>query len=397
MIPSWKTEKVYFDGGSYFDDLLKAIEGAKHHVDIETYIFEPGKLADRMVKALVRAVRRGVKVRVLADGVGSQDFSDHYGPKLKRAGVSYKVYRSWPVFLSNSMPPFLKGHWLSGIRRVHLLFNRGKHRNHRKLYMVDGVRIWMGSFNISDWHVRAYRKDRTWRDTGIKLSGVKTLVFLEAFEIAWNDPWPRLYQSKYRKMLKLWAVHDAALSPVRLTFTRRLRVAYRKELLKWFREAQKRIWVTTPYFVPNRALLMALANAGRRGCDVRIIIPGLSDVPVVRWVSMVFYSVLLRAGCRLYEYQKSVLHAKTLIVDSGMLVGSSNLDYRSLRKDLEINVVPQDRKTKKALEEQCVRDMAESKEIFLADVTQRSWWLRFFGLGFLPVSFLVLNKKRGLL
>jgi cardiolipin synthase len=306
----WSKEKVFFDGGDYFDDLLKAIEGAKRHVDIETYIFEPGKLSDRVVKALIKAVRRGVKVRVLVDGIGSPDFADHYGAKLEKSGVSYKVYRSWPMVLSRPMPAFLRGHWHRGIRGVHLLLNRVKHRDHRKLYSVDRSRVWLGSFNISDWHIRAFRKDKTWRDTGIRLSGVKSLVFLEAFEIAWTDPWPRWHQSKYRRMLKGWAVHDVAENPVRLTLTRRLRVAYRQELLKRFQTARKRIWVTTPYFVPNQALLTALANAARRGCGVRIIIPGLSDVPVVRWVSMIFYSVLLRAGCRLYEYQKSGSSAK---------------------------------------------------------------------------------------
>ncbi|HTA76812.1 MAG TPA: phospholipase D-like domain-containing protein, partial [bacterium] len=276
QIRPWKSEKVFFDGGRYFEDLLKAITGAKRYVDIETYIFEPGKLSDRMVEALVKAARRGVKVRVLVDGLGSSDFADHYGLILQKGGVSYKVYRSWPVFLSNALPAFLKGHWLSGSRRLHLLFNRGKHRNHRKLYSVDRNKVWLGSFNISDWHIRAYRKNKTWRDTGIRLSGVRSLVFFEAFEIAWADPWPRLYQSDYRRMLKRWVAQDVAESPVRLTVTRRLRVAYRQELLKRFQAARKRIWITTPYFVPNRSLLKALANAARRGCDVRVILPGQS-------------------------------------------------------------------------------------------------------------------------
>src|ERR1700722_2043567 len=99
---AWKDEKLYFKGDDYFRDLLKSIRGAKKNLDFETYIFEPGRLADQVVAGFVKAAGRGLKVRVLVDGVGSSEFATHYGPRLETAGVSFHVYRSWPVIFSTA-------------------------------------------------------------------------------------------------------------------------------------------------------------------------------------------------------------------------------------------------------------------------------------------------------
>jgi cardiolipin synthase len=197
-----------------------------------------------------------------------------------------------------------------------------------------------------------------------------------AFDLAWEDSWPRQRGREHKTLLKHQLVQRLLNSPVRMTQNRRLRIAYRHELLEHFRGAKKRIWILTPYFVPNRALFQALVNAARRGCDVRIVLPGLSDIPMVQWVSSAFYAPLIRAGCRLYHYQRNILHAKTLFVDPWILVGSSNLNYRSLRMDLEVNILPQAEGSKKALEGQFKKDLAHSKELTAEMVRRRPMSVR---------------------
>jgi cardiolipin synthase len=377
-VPSaWKNEKLYFRGDDYFRDLLKSLRGARKSVDFESYIFEPSRLGNLVVWELARAVKRGVKVRMLVDGVGSPDFASHYGPQLQKAGIPFKVYRSWPVFFSSAFKLLRLKHLNGSFGKVRALFNGGKRRDHRKLGIVDDSQVWMGSFNISDWHLEKVKGKDAWRDTGIGLKGVTSPVFRAAFVIAWEDSWPHLRKRIYLYLMKRWVSLEVRESPIRLTLTRRLRLLFRRELLTRFKKAGSRVWIMTPYFIPNHALLKALADAARRGCDVRLILPFLSDVPMVRWVSMIFFPRLLRAGCRIFEYRDKVLHAKTLFVDDWVMVGSSNLDYRSLRKDLEINVLPQDPKSIQVLERQYRRDLLDCQEITLADMGQRSWWQKF--------------------
>jgi cardiolipin synthase len=368
----WEKEKIYFKGGDYYRDLLSALQRAKKSVDFEVYIFEKGILGDRVVAALLQAARRGVKVRVLVDGIGSPDFASHYGPQLTEGGVPFRVYRSWHWFISSSFHAIRLWSLFASLRKVGEFWTWGKHRDHRKFCVVDGKKVWMGSFNVSDWHLEKIKGGKVWRDTGIFLSGLKSLVFGLAFQLAWEDKFGSRTRNEYRGLLSRWLSMEVQGGPIWITGTHKLRRLYRRELFKRFQAARKRIWVIAPYFVPTGVLLRALAGAARGGREVVLILPGHSDVPMVRWVSMAYYPYLLRAGCRIFEYQKGILHAKTLLVDGWSLVGSSNLDQRSLRKDLEINVVPRDPETLRALERQFKLDLRQSGEVTLADMKRKS-------------------------
>ncbi len=371
---NWAKEKIYFRGDDYFRDVLKALKKARKNIDIETYIFEPGRLADQMVDALIRAQRRGVRVRLLVDGVGSPDFLAHYGPRLEKGRVQHRIYRSWPTFFSSILHRFRFLRPVQSVQYAFSIFNSGKHRDHRKQYIVDGQKVWIGSFNVSDWHLEKVRGKTAWRDTGIGLSGVHSLVFQLAFHVAWEDPWPHHFAHLYRHSLIKWLTNDVMGSPIRMTASRKLRRLFRRELLQRIGSARRRTWLITPYFIPTGPLLRGLVRAAKRGCDVRLILPGRSDVPMVRWVSMTYFPSLLKAGCRIFELEGRILHAKTILMDSWALVGSSNLDYRSLRKDLEVNVIPQEKKSLLNLELRFEKDQAHCREINLAELKQRPLW-----------------------
>lgn len=378
QVRPWKKERLYFRGDEYFRDLLASIGRARRSVDFETYIFEKGWLGDRVVSALANAARRGVRVRLLVDGVGSPDFASQYGPVLSRAGVAFHIYRSWPVFFATAFERLRFIHPASSLHAIHSIWKRGKHRDHRKQVIVDGRGVWLGSFNVSDQHLHGRKGKAAWRDTGLVLQGVSTPVFRLAFHVTWQDRWPSRFRSLRRRLLIRWLARDVQQEPVRITANRRLRRLFRKELLQRLGAAREKIWITTPYFVPTGTLLNALTKAARRGCDVRILVPGESDVPFVRWASLAFFPKLLRGGCRIFEYQKSILHAKTTLLDGWALVGSGNLDQRSLRKDLEINVFPQEGRSRRSLEARFQQDLVESREVTAADLKRYPLWMHFF-------------------
>ncbi|SRR5665213_2866428 len=368
---SWSGEKLYFKGDDYFKDVLNAIRSAKRNVDFEVYIYEKGLLAGRITEALLQAARRGVQVRLLVDGVGSPDGAADYGEKLIQGGVEFRIYRRLPSAFSIVSGIFgflLRKKVMHRLRSSWFQVNR---RNHRKLVMVDGDKIWMGGFNVSDELLESLKGKNAWRDTGLGLSGVKDRAFHLAFEVAWNEKVDRFQWRRCRKELIAWLSRKTATDAVQVNTARRLRHKFHRDLLDRLTTARKRIWVTTPYFVPTLPIFRALMHAAFRGCDVRLVLPKKSDVPIVRWVSMSFFNSLLNAKCRIFEYQKSILHAKTLLVDDWVLVGSSNFNHRSFLFDLEVDVVSQKSESLKILELQYQTDFQQSREVLLAEVKVR--------------------------
>jgi cardiolipin synthase len=374
--PPWDKEKLYFKGDDYFNDVLKAIARSQKRVDFEVYIYEKGLLGNRVASALLQAARRGVRVRLLVDGIGSPDCADDYGEKLEKGGVRFRVYRRLPGVLNLFSGPF--GSLLSGkaIRRLRNFWFRVNRRDHRKLVMVDRDRVWLGGFNVSDEHLESVVGQKAWRDTGLGLSGVREKAFRLAFNTAWHDKVHRRLWRFYRGRLIAWLSRKSSLNQVQINATRRLRSRFHRELLGRLRSARRRIWVTTPYFVPTLPVLRALLHAAVQGIDVRLVLPEKSDIPFVRWASMTFFPPLLKAGCRIFEYHKSILHAKTLLVDDWALVGSSNFNHRSFLFDLEVDVAAGKPASLKFLERQNASDFRRSREIRFSDLKLRPLWTR---------------------
>jgi cardiolipin synthase len=384
---SWDGEKVYFKGDDYFKDVLSAIRRSKRQVDLEVYIYEKGVLGNRIGRELIRAARRGVKVRVLVDGIGSPDFDEDYGRRLEAGGVFFRVYRYFPTFLKmiSKQLGFLRKE--KSVHRFRQYWVHMNHRNHRKLFIVDRYEIWLGGFNVSDKELESASGKNAWRDTGLHLRGVRDHVFRLVFNSAWNDNVHRLHWRRYRRLLFQWLSRDSSASLIQVNATRRLRRRHHRELLGRLEEVRRRIWLTTPYFVPTFKMQRLLLRAARKGCDVRLLLPEKSDLPFVRLVSMAFYSPLLKAGCRIFEYQRSVLHAKTLLVDDWALVGSSNFNHRSFLFDLEVDVATKKPSSLKALERQYACDLRKSREMTAPDLKRRPIWVRIFMSVLFPLRF----------
>src|ERR1041384_2632086 len=233
---SWVGEKLYFKGDDYFRDVLKAIRQSKRRVDFEVYIFEKVILGDRIVSALIRAASRGVRVRLLVDGIGSPDCAADYGQKLKRGGVRFRVYRLFPSF---SMFPRLLASWFNEMvaHRRGSFWSHMNRRNHRKLVIVDRSRIWLGGFNVSDKHLESVAGKNAWRDTGLGLSGVRDKAFWLAFNTAWNDKLHRRLWRRYRDRLIAWLSRKTSSSSIHIDATRERRRRFHRELLRRLRSA----------------------------------------------------------------------------------------------------------------------------------------------------------------
>ena len=373
----WDGEKLYFRGDDYFKDVLNAIRQSKHSVDFEVYIYEKGVLANRITSALLKAAHRRVKVRLLVDGVGSPNFISDYGPKLQKGGVRFRVYRHIPSIFALLPRVFVSLLNAKIAHRLRSSWFRMNRRDHRKLVMVDRDRTWMGGFNVSDEHLESLAGKKAWRDTGIGLSGVRDHAFHLAFKTAWHDKVHRRLWRLYRNKLIVWLSQQGYANSVHINATRKLRRRFHWELLRRLRSVHQRIWVTTPYFIPTLPAFRALIHAALQGHDVRLVLPEKSDIPFVRWASITFYPALLKAGCRIFEYKKSVLHAKTLLVDNWARLGSSNFNHRSFLFDLEVDVSVQKSASLKSLEQQYTSDFRQSHEISFSDLKLRPFWTRF--------------------
>lgn len=348
-------ETIFENGSSYFQALIHDINQAKHHIELETYIFNKDQLGKRIVQALCNAAKRGVRVRVLVDGAGSPFWSATLARHLEKAGIKTKVFHPFPWQLWNwsrsvaNIPFLFKG--------IYLLF-KSNSRNHRKICIIDQKIAYVGSANISQCHLSIEEGGKNWRDTCIRLCNVDLSELNKAFETAWS------YRT-IKERLRDAFVHIRKDPQVRLNNTRHRRRILHKNLLRRMRLCQRRIWITNAYFVPDNFLLKRLKEAAKNGIDVRILLPKKSDVLIMPWASSTFYYSLLEAGVKIYEYLPSMLHAKSLILDDWSLIGSSNLNHRSLLHDLEIDITIFTESAKKRLEQLFLKDLTYAKELQL--------------------------------
>ncbi len=375
-IPSkvWQNEELFFRGDAYFSELERGLDRAKTSIDFETYIFEDDVLGKKICAALQRASMRGVAVRLLVDGVGASNWIQTASRSLLESMVEVRVFHPLPWLL---LP---HAFWnISVLAKAYGFLVKANRRNHRKVCLIDHAHAFVGSLNVSSCHIESYAQSESWRDTGAHVVGDTVKEFERAFEIAWTESW-RITQDWLRPpalFRKRPSVVGSGL--VRLNHTRTLRKAGYNRLLDLLLRARKRIWITNAYFVPPGSLLRTLAACAQQGTDVRILVPAKSDVFFMPWVAAAFYYALLKAGVRLYEYLPRVLHAKTILLDQLAFVGSSNLNQRSYKHDLEADVVLRFEHSLQNLEDAFLADLTFAREITIKEWQDKPWWQKLLG------------------
>ncbi len=362
-------ETIFNTGEDYFDALLNDIEQAQKNIDLETYSFDSDSLGKKISTALAEAAKRGLKVRVLVDGAGTRRWGSSFAKTLEKAGAETRVFHPFPWNLWSLSRSYIKAPLL--LKWIYLLLKMNS-RNHRKVCLIDEKIAYVGSMNITQKHLKKSAGGGNWRDTAVKLSHEDLSQLSEAFEIAWDhQPLKERVREAFRHVLR---------NPlIRLNYSRHRRRVLHKNLMRILSKCKQRIWITNAYFVPDNVLLKELRNAANTGVDVRILLPKTSDVWMMTWASATFYQNLIKSGVRIFEYLPSFLHAKTLIADDWVLVGSSNLNYRSLLHDLEVDINITTPEAKKVLEQQFLEDLKHSKELSLDEWQQRPLWQRILG------------------
>jgi cardiolipin synthase len=369
-------EEIFSSGEKHYQALLADISNAKQSIDFESYIFSNDQAGQDMTQGLIEALKRGVFVRVLVDGVGSPFWGNGLAQKLEKAGAQTKIYNPVPWQIWNWQRS-TRRHWLL-LKWLYLFFNMNT-RNHRKTVIIDNKIAYVGSFNVHKCHLPTNRGGFGWRDTSVRISCTDLTELTNAFEDTWNH---RTIRERMRDAFQRFKKNPR----FRLNTTLYTKHILFKNLLKRIRLSKKRIWITSAYFIPNTSLLRRLKEAARHGIDVRLLLSKKSDIFIMDWASRTYYTSLLRSGIRIFEYEPAVLHAKSIIIDDWMLVGSSNLNSRSLIHDLEVDAEIQTNQAKQELHDLYIQDLSHSIEI-----TNENWDNKFSffkrGLGKIIIYF----------
>ena len=342
---------------------FKAIESAQRRVCVEMYIFGDDATGMAFARLLAEKARQGVHVFVIYDCFASRRYLG-FGDEtptlttMRQAGVRLQVFhpmRPWEC----------KFAWHPG------------HRNHRKLFVVDDHLAGTGGLNIANEYAGAWivpgSTGEFWRDNGIGINGPGAKVFLGAFRTTWN------YLNRGGRLRKLaYAQHlhdDAELGVFASSPT--LDSGFLPFYRSLLRSAQTSITLTMAYFAPDDLLVKLLCDAARRGVRVRLMLPGISDVPLVRIAGHAFFELLLDAGAEIYERQYVVLHAKTMCVDGcTTIIGSANLDYRSIELNSELSAIVRSPAFGQQIEDLFENDKQYAKRITKAEWRRRPVWDR---------------------
>jgi cardiolipin synthase len=335
---------LYHDGAACLAALLEAIRSAHTEILLEMYWFGSDATGMRFADALREQAEKGVRVGIAYDAVGSWETDRRMFDALRTAGCDVREY--------NPLRPF----------RWRWPWRVGNRRNHRKLLIVDGQLGMTGGVNLADPWAPVAQGGGGFRDNLIKVEGPAVTQMRAIFASTWRSALPHMPPPA--------AVGSTAvrvLANDRRKNRRRIERAY----LHAIRHARRHVLIENSYFIPSWLVRHALAKAVKRGVDVRILLPQVSDVPAVTFATRRSYQRLLERGVRLYEWGESVLHSKIAVVDHWCTVGTHNLDYRSWLFNLEINVVIDDRIV--------ADELAARIELAIASSTQvdaRIWALR---------------------
>lgn len=359
-LPAWESEQVFFSATQWFADLLADIDRATQTIYLQTYIFALDTVGEPLLSALCAAAQRGVKVHVIVDGVGSTKAAAVLQQKLSSSGAQLHIYHPLPwEWVSSQLE---RSEWQFRFFKRLLRVNN---RQHSKLCLIDNQQAWIGSFNITDDHIENNGRGLDWKDCGVRVTGKRCELLREFFDAVWFDD--------VKKLSPLFLFHPVT-NFSSLLRRRRLRV-----MLQSIYAAQQRVWIISAYFSPVPSMIRALKKSSRRGVDVRVMVPAHSDVVFFPALSSTYYVDLLRAGIKIYEYEQGILHTKLMVIDEEVLVGSSNMNHRSMLHDVELDVQIFSQDAKKQIADDFLASMGSCRQITLKNISRFYAWLLVIG------------------
>ncbi|GFO64963.1 phospholipase D-like domain-containing protein [Geomonas paludis] len=355
---------LYRYGSEFFGALLEALPQATESICLEFYTIADDDTGRMVADALIAAASRGVRVYVLYDYIGCFDTPAAFFRRLARGGVTCAPFNP---------PPFRRGiAW----------FDK---RDHRKIVIIDGWRVFTGGMNIADVYSGFGKKKTKWRDVGLRIEGEAGLELLRLFRETWTeevgvppvgtDPAPLPELDGDAKVMVVNGGPHQKRSFIRSAF--RVAIA----------GASESVTIASPYFIPGPRVIRSMLRAAGRGVRVRLLLPYKSDVPLVRLVSRTYYGQLLKNGIEIHEMDRAVLHAKVLIIDGDWtMVGSANMDLRSFHRNYELNVVVDSHDFGAQVVDMLETDFAGTRRIVLHEHERRGWPVRLLERLFSPVA-----------
>jgi cardiolipin synthase len=344
--------EVLTNGEVFYEAELDAIRAAKESVNIEAYIFQKGELTERFVEALTERARAGVHVRMVIDAIGSFATWESYFEDLRAAGGRVSWYHPLRLFT----------------------LARLNNRTHREIIVVDGRIGFVGGAGFADHWYKNHKNNPRWRDSMFRVEGEAVTSIQAGFVENWLEASGEILTGrKYFPPNEIEDHLDALVvdSSPSVGGSTRARILFQTLLAS----ARETILITTPYFLPDRSVRREMLRAIReRNVEIKIIVPGKhSDHMLTRSSSRRLFGDLLKAGTKIYEYEKAMIHAKTMMIDGlWSVVGSTNYDNRSFGLNDEINLAARDRALTARLIEDFQRDLAESREVTYQEWQRRS-------------------------
>ncbi|MCP1317396.1 phosphatidylserine/phosphatidylglycerophosphate/cardiolipin synthase family protein [Halomonas sp. 707B3] len=341
------------EASRFLPAMFEAVSQAQHYVLVELYLMESGELANQVIDALEAATRRGVKTYLLLDGYGAMGLERSDRERLQAAGVALQLFN--PIGF----------HSLA----------RNLSRDHRKIVVVDGEIAFTGGFGAVDEFLQA------WYEIALRIDGPAVADWEVLFRRLWRSRLSRQASGSQTPIplppQRSATAHGDGVRG-RVMSARGYRYqAIRHSLYARVSSAQQRLWLCTPYFVPTFALRRRLIRAARRGVDVRLLLPGAKhDHPGVRYAGQRFYQGLLKAGVRIFEFQPTFIHAKFVLADEWVSLGSCNFDHWNLHWNLEANQEIENSAFACEVQTLFERNFAASQEVDAAAWAARPWGQR---------------------
>ncbi len=344
--------KVLNNGAETFPALLEALRGAKSFIHIEYYIFEKDKIGKEIAGVLIAKARQGVEVRFIYDDVGSWGLSQKFLGRMKKAGVKVHCFQR-VVFP-----------WLT---------SKINYRNHRKIVVIDGEVGFTGGINIARRYLTGTRLG-IWRDTHLRIEGEAVSSLHLVFARDWYFASGELLNDGERYFPET-AVDIETPVQIASSGPDSDWASIMQAFFAAISRAKDHIYISTPYFLPNHAILTAVEVAAMSGVDVRILLPERSDSKVVHWATKSYIGELLDARVKVYFYKKGFNHSKLIMID-GLFssIGTANMDNRSFDVNFEVTALLYDQKVTDGLEKKFLEDLRDSEQVTPKDWASRPGW-----------------------
>lgn len=333
--------EFYTDGYQFFPALLQAISRARHHIHLETYIFDDDPLGRLIADALIQKAKEGVEIRVIYDDVGCWRVPSALLERMKKAGIDVCAFMpvKFPAFTS-----------------------KVNYRNHRKVCVIDGIEGFTGGMNIALRYVKGMRNGTLpWRDTHMRLRGSIVYALQRAFLVDWYFVDRTLVTNRKYYPPMPWKISNDCLAQMVTSSPIAPWPDIMQGYVRILLEAKSYVYMESPYFLPTEPVLFAMRTAALAGVDVRLMVPRHSDSHLLEWASLSYVVETLAAEVKIKLYEGGFNHSKLLVADDEVSTcGSTNIDFRSFENNFESNVFFYDRQMALRIKELYMADEAQS-------------------------------------